>query len=70
MIGCYGQELASHCPFIETKIAEMETHVKDWVQPKQYRYLRGQKRFYVKIIKIVYNIFKHGMHHLFEKGLI
>ncbi len=60
-------EMALSNPYTH-KIKILDVHVnKEIYQPKQYRYLGGLKRYDVKII---YNILKHGMHHLITKDWI
>ncbi len=53
------------------KIKILDVHVNKTIyQPKRYRYLGGLKRHDFKKIKIMYNVSKHGMHHLITKVLI
>ena len=53
------------------KIKILDVHVnKEIYQPKQYRYLGGEIRIDKRRNKSIYNILKHGMHHLITKDLI
>ena len=63
-------EIALSNPYTH-KIKMLDVHVnKEIYQPKQYRYLGGITRFDKKKTNIIYNILKHGMHHLITKDSI